>query len=98
MTEVSFLLKLLLLAIWIPSGFCIAEDTRIDLTEPDTGRKICSAVLKEGGQVVLTWRNSLFGLRVTEMFEARSDSLFLTEVTYASPQGSTPPVVPPEDG
>jgi hypothetical protein len=32
------------------------------------------------------------------MFEARSDSLFLTEVTYASPQGSTPPVVPPEDG
>ncbi len=69
----------------------------MELTEPDSGRMIFSAVLMEGERVVLTWMNSLFGLQVTEVFEARSGALFLTEVTYALPQGPPPPVVSPEE-
>ena len=69
----------------------------MDLTDPDSGRMIFSAVLREGERVVLTWMNSLFGLQVTEVFEARSGALFLTEVTYALPQGPPPPVVSPEE-
>jgi hypothetical protein len=97
MTWVSALFRLFLLALWIPPAVYGAGDTRMELTEPDSGRMIFSAVLKEGEQVVLTWKNSLFGLQVTEVFEARRGALFLTEVTYASPQGPAPPVVPPED-
>jgi hypothetical protein len=97
MTRGSALLYLFLLVLWIPLGACRAGDTRVKLMDADTGREIFSAVLQEGEQVILTWKNSLFGLQVTEVFEARSGALFLTEVTYASPQGPAPPVVPPED-
>ena len=69
----------------------------MELTEADSGREIFSAVLQDGEQVVLTWKNSLFGHQVTEVFEARSGALFLTEVTYASPQGPAPPVVSPDE-
>jgi len=91
------LFKLFLLVLWIPSAVHGAGDTRMELTEADSGRIIFSAVLKEGEQVVLTWMNSLFGLQVTEVFEARGGALFLTEVTYASPQGQVPPAVTPEE-
>jgi hypothetical protein len=97
MPWVSALFKLFLLVLWIPSGVYGAEDTRVELTEADSGRIIFSAVLNEGEQVVLTWKNSLFGLQVTEVFEARGGALFLTEVTYASPQGQVPPAVTPEE-
>ena len=97
MTWVSVFLALLLLVLGIPSRVCAAGDTWVELTEADTGRMIFSAVLKEGEQIVLTWMNSLYGLRVTEVFEARGGVLFLTEVTYAPPQGPAPPLVPPEE-
>jgi hypothetical protein len=54
------------------------------------GRKIVSAILRDGEEVVLTWRNSLFGLRVTEVFQPRRGTLILTEVTFADPQGPAP--------
>lgn len=69
----------------------------MELRDPDTGREIVSIVLDEGEQVVLTWLNSLFGLFVTERFEARGGALLLTEVTYDSPGCQALPVVPPED-
>jgi hypothetical protein len=74
-----------------------AGGTRLELAEVETGREIFSTVLKDGDRVVLTWKNSLFSLMVTEIFEARSGSLILTEVTYADPQGSAPPTVPSGD-
>jgi len=86
-----------LLVLWIPSAPCAPGDTRLELKEADCGRMIFSTVLKEGERVVLTWWNSLFGLQVTEVFEARDGVLFLTEVTYASSQGGLPPAVSPEE-
>jgi hypothetical protein len=74
-----------------------AGGTRLDLAELETGREIFSAVLQDGEQVVLTWRNSLFDLAVTEIFEAQNGALILTQATYADPQGSAPPTVPPQD-
>jgi len=73
------------------------ECTRLELTEAGTGRKIFSAVLKDGTQVVLTWKNSLYGLNVTEVFESRRGALVLTRITFADPGGSPPPEVSPAD-
>jgi hypothetical protein len=69
----------------------------VELAEAGTGRKIFSAVLRDGEEVVLTWKNSLFGLRVTEIFQAQRGTLVLTEVTFADPQGPAPPAVASTD-
>jgi len=71
--------------------------TRIQIKETGTGRKILSEVLEDGEQVVMTWKNSLFGLKVTEVFQAQGGVLVLTQITFADPQGSAPPRVTPAD-
>lgn len=75
-----------------PSGY-----TRIDLTEDGKGRDILSAVVPDGERVTLTWRNSQFGLHVTEGFFARSGVLVQDQVTFSAPDGSPPPLVSPRD-
>jgi len=77
-----------------PAG---ASRTRVTLTEGATGRTIATRALGEGEEMVLTWTNSLFRLRVTEVFIARGGELVLTRVTFADPAGSEPPRVRPED-
>lgn len=86
------LLALGLLSLITPPGY-----TRIDLTEDGKGRKIFSAVVPNGERVTLTWRNSQFGLRVTEGFFARSGVLVQDQVTFSAPDGSSPPRVSPRD-
>jgi hypothetical protein len=71
--------------------------TRIELTDPDAERKLASFVLRDDEQVVLTWRNSIWGLDVTEVFVAKSGLLIQTEVTFAQPDGPPPPRVTPQD-
>ena len=85
-------LSLGLLSRIAPSGY-----TRIDLTEESRGREIFSAVVPDGERVTLTWRNSQFGLRVTEGFFARSGVLVQDQVTFSAPDGSPPPRVSPRD-
>jgi len=46
---------------------------------------------------VLTWKSLLFGLRVTEVFHTQGGTLLLTEVTFADPQGPSPPAVSSTD-
>jgi hypothetical protein len=79
------------------SGCTRSGHTRVELAEAGTGRKIFSALLRDGEEVVLTWKNSLFGLRVTEVFQAQRGTLVLTEVTFADPQGPAPPSVASTD-
>ena len=43
--------------------------------------------------MTLTWRNSQFGLDVTEAFFTRSGVLIQDRVTFAAPDGSPPPRV-----
>jgi hypothetical protein len=71
--------------------------TRIDLTGEGKGGDIFSAVVPDGERVILTWRNSQFGLRVTEGFFARSGVLVQDQVTFSAPDGSPPPRVSPLD-
>jgi len=85
-------LSLGLLSRFAPPGY-----TRIDLTGEDQGREIFSAVVPDGERVTLTWRNSQFGLRVTEGFFARSGVLIQDQVTFSAPDGSPPPRVSPRD-
>ena len=87
-----FLLVAALLSLVTLSGY-----TRIQLKDAGTGRKILSEVLRDGEEVVMTWKNSLFGLNVTEVFQAQRGILVLTQITFAGPSGSVPPMVAPSD-
>jgi hypothetical protein len=92
-----FLALLFLLVAVLLSQLSLPGYTRIQLRENGTGRKIISHVLRDGEETVLRWKNSLFGLQVTEVFQARRGRLVLTTVTFADPQGPAPPVVRPSD-
>jgi hypothetical protein len=90
-------LMILFLSFGFSSGVAQSGSTQLELTEAETGREIFSAVLEDGEQIVLTWKNSLFDLLVTEVFETHGGALVLTQVTYADPRGTTPPDVSPSD-
>lgn len=83
---------LVLSAGYAPQGY-----TRIDLAEDGGGRKILSAVVPDGERVTLTWRNSQFGLHVTEVFVARNGILVQDRVTFSAPDGRSAPRVSPRD-
>lgn len=72
----------------IPSGY-----TRIELAAEAGGKTILSDVVRDGEPVILTWRNSQFGLHVTEIFFARSGILIQDQVTFSAPDGTPPPRV-----
>jgi hypothetical protein len=78
-------------ALWL--GLPADRHTRITLADAATGRTIAAALLADGEPVVLTWRNSLFDLDVTEVYLARGGRLIQEEVTFADPRGRPPPVV-----
>ncbi|HVO84019.1 MAG TPA: hypothetical protein VMU60_06320 [Syntrophobacteria bacterium] len=61
------------------------------------GSELASFVLRDDEQLVLTWRNSIWGLDVTEAFVAKSGLIIQTEVTFAQPDRSPPPRVTPQD-
>lgn len=88
---------LLLSAAALLSVVPAAGYTRLELADAEGGRKIFSALLPDGHEAVLKWRNSLFGLDVTEVFTARNGIMVLTRVTFAIPGGSPPPEVTPAD-
>jgi hypothetical protein len=86
----------LLMVLWLlfrpVSGY-----TRLELADPETGNTFASFVLADDEQIVLTWRNSIWGLDVTEVFVAKNGLLIQTEVTFAHPDGSPPPRVTLQD-
>jgi hypothetical protein len=86
-----------LVALWLLSRIAPSGYTRIDLTEDGTGKNVFSAVVPDGERVTLTWRNSQFGLDVTEGFFARSGVLVQDRVTFSAPDGPPPPRVSPRD-
>ena len=87
----------ILLVLWLPTRvYVLGKYTWLDLTDAETGREITAQAVKDGEEVVLTWRNSLFDLKVTEIFVAREGRLDLTEVTFEDPRGETPPAVSSE--
>ncbi len=92
-----FLALLFLLVAALLSQVALPGYTRIQIREAGTGRKVLSCVLRDGEEVVMTWKNSLFGLKVTEVFKAQRGMLVLTAVTFSDPQGPVPPVVRPSD-
>jgi hypothetical protein len=71
--------------------------TWLELTDAENGRRIFAGALGYDEEIVLTWKNSLFGLMVTEVFVARAGHLELTRITFADPRGLPPPVSAPED-
>jgi len=87
----------ILLVLWLPSRVNVLRKyTWLELTDAETGRKITAQAVKDGEEIILTWRNSIFDLRVTEIFIAREGRLDLTEVTFEDPRGETPPTVTPK--
>lgn len=92
-----FLLLLFLPVAALLSQVNVPGYTRVRIQDGGTGRQILSNTVRDGEQVVLTWKNSLFGLQVTEVFQAQSGMLVLRSVAFADPQGPAPPVVSPSD-
>jgi len=92
-----FLALLFLLVAALLSQVGLPGYTRMEIRDGGTGRKILSGVLGDGEEIVMAWKNSLFGLQVTEVFQAQRGRLVLTAVTFADPQGPVPPVVRPSD-
>jgi hypothetical protein len=90
-------IPVILLVLWLPSRVdVLGKQTWLELTDAETGRKIMAQAVKDGEEVVLTWRNSIFDLKVTEVFVAREGRLDLTQVTFEDPRGPMPPVVTAE--
>jgi hypothetical protein len=71
--------------------------TRLELTDAENGRKIFADALPDGEEIVLTWKNSLFNLTVTEIFAVHAGALILRSVTFADPRGLPPPLARPDD-
>jgi hypothetical protein len=88
---------LLLIGLGVLSQFSPAGYTRIVLTEESRGEKILSVVVPDGEPLTLTWRNSQFGYRVTEVFYARDGWIIQDQVTFADPSGTPPPRVSAAD-
>jgi hypothetical protein len=91
-------IPVILLVLWLSSRVnVLGRYTWLELTDAETGRKITAQAVKDGEEVILTWRNSLFDLKVMEIFVAREGRLDLTQVTFEDPRGETPPDVSPEN-
>lgn len=88
------LLPVLAASLWLVAR---PGQTRIELRDVETGRRIACHLVADGTRVLLSWTNSLFRLPVTEVFVAGSGVLTLTEVTFGDPSGHEPPRVRPED-
>jgi len=69
----------------------------ITLRDGEAGRELLRAVLRDGEPVTLSWRNSQFGLDVTEGYFVREGVLIQDRVTFALPGGPSPPRVSPGD-
>jgi hypothetical protein len=82
---------------WLATIIRAPGHTRLELTDGETGRALLSAVLRDGEPITLTWRNSLFGLDVTEAFVAQGGLIVQTQVTFADPRGLPPMQVAPDD-
>jgi hypothetical protein len=92
-TVIVALISASVVALWFLFRFIPAGYTRIELTEEGRAAKILSTVLPDGERMTLTWRNSQFGLDVTESFFTRSGVLIQDRVTFAAPDGTPPPRV-----
>jgi hypothetical protein len=91
------MLSLALLGLGLLSQVTLSDYTRIELTEEGRGGKILFVVAPDGEPMTLTWRNSQFGLHVTEGFFARDGVLIQDQVTFSDPDGSPPPRVSAHD-
>jgi Domain of unknown function (DUF1850) len=89
--------SVLLLIAWLPSRVPLRGMTRFILEDPQTGREIFSTLLEDGEAVTLTWRNSIFGQDVMEVFHASGGELVLNEVTFTDPDSDYQMPAAPED-
>jgi hypothetical protein len=87
---------LLFVGLLVAAQFKPAGYTKIDVTVDGKGR-VLSVVAADGERVVLSWRNSLFGLLVTEVFFVRDGLLVEDQVTFAAADGTPPPRVSARD-
>lgn len=83
--------------LWLVSRIPVPGFTRVELEDAGSGRSLLVCLLSDGEQATLAWTNSLFGLAVTEVFEARGGRLVQTRVAFADPAGGEPPRARPED-
>lgn len=92
-----FFIVQLLFLLWLTSCISLHGQSRVELTNVETGKKLLNVILEDGEPVVLYWRNSLFDLDVAERFVVEGGVLVLTEVTFANPKGGPLKIVQLQD-
>ncbi len=86
----AFAVGLAAVFVWIAFRTGADGYTHVVLTDGDTGRLLLNAILEDGEEMHLTWRNSLFGLPVREVLHARDGRLIQDEVSFFDPAGPPP--------
>ncbi|HOP86338.1 MAG TPA: hypothetical protein PKZ54_07680 [Syntrophorhabdaceae bacterium] len=95
------LLRIIIITIYIIIS-CSSPAISIDefiviISDKDTGRIISSEVTKLGETIILTWRNSLFNLEVTETYTIGDTFFEQTGVIFHDPYGKPEPVIKAEE-
>jgi hypothetical protein len=81
----------ILLFLFFSQNCLIPKCYLVTLLDRESGRLIYSACLSDGEAIVYKWKNSLFGLNVTEIFLVRRGSFELFELVYEDPNGNREP-------
>ncbi|MEM3372334.1 MAG: hypothetical protein QXO55_06985 [Candidatus Korarchaeum sp.] len=89
----------ILILLFLPSTALPYEHScyLLTLSDADSGRLIYSACLYDGECLTYDWKNSLYGLNVTEVFSVWNGSLVLMEIVYHDPHGNPEPLADPDD-
>jgi len=84
----------ILLLIGVSSCILLEGKSRLTLMDESRGANLLDLTLKDGEEIFLYWRNSLFNLDVIEKFTIDRGTLVLTEVHFFNPSESPPPLIP----
>ncbi|HOV89939.1 MAG TPA: hypothetical protein PKW07_04420 [Syntrophorhabdaceae bacterium] len=84
---------------FLSAGLCPAAEKAafIQLSDLATGRVILSQLSTTEELITLTWNNSQFSLKVTEVYIVREGFIEQTAVTFHDPEGKEPPLIKPEE-
>ncbi len=84
---------------FLSAGLCPASEKAvfIQLSDLATGRIILYKSSTTEELITLTWNNSQFCLKVTEVYIVREGFIEQTSITFNDPEGKEPPLIRPEE-
>lgn len=75
----------------------MAVESILIISNKETGKVIWSETVKSGEKFILTWKNSLFNVDVTETYIIKDAFFEQTGVIFHDPEGKQAPTIRPEE-